>query len=205
MNACPQYDDQVHPLDPATTYHEILGVDERARETGATGATIWRVDLPRARTRFLQLQRIVHPDVQGNDATDAEMQAAVINKAWACLKDELARAKYCLHLYDADVTESEPATDPDLLMFVMETREQVDDAQSLEELDELATAVQAEIGDAVGALDAAFAEVLSPFAPDFKPLAADDPGLAAVRDQVIKLQYFYNIMEAIADRRAELD
>jgi len=60
----------------------------------------------------------------------AQLQSSVINKAYHTLKDPLSRAQYLLKEQGIQVNESDSLSDPELLMEVMEFREELEEAQS---------------------------------------------------------------------------
>jgi molecular chaperone HscB len=53
------------------------------------------------------------------------------------LKEPLARAQYMLALNGVEVSESESLEDPELLMEVMEVREQMEEAETEEDIEKL--------------------------------------------------------------------
>ncbi|KAL8712469.1 MAG: hypothetical protein Q9220_003317 [cf. Caloplaca sp. 1 TL-2023] len=106
------------------------------------------------RKEFIQLQAQAHPDRhQGENKTKAEVVSARINNAYRTLLNPLARARYLLSLSGVELGEDEsiagtaPAVekggsiqgniDTTLLMEVMEVREEIEAAQSQEEIDEM--------------------------------------------------------------------
>lgn len=60
----------------------------------------------------------------------AQLQSSVINKAYHTLKDPLSRAQYLLKEQGIQVNEGDSLSDPELLMEVMEFREELEEAQS---------------------------------------------------------------------------
>ena len=92
--------------------------------------------------RWKDLQREAHPDkfaAQGASAQRVAMQWSVrINEAYQRLKDPLKRAAYLCELHGAAVNaESNTAMPPDFLIQQMDWREVLDDATSVEDLDDL--------------------------------------------------------------------
>lgn len=64
----------------------------------------------------------------------AQLQSSLLNKAYNTLKDPLARAKYMLQLEGIQIEESASLEDPELLLEVLEMREELEQATSEDEL-----------------------------------------------------------------------
>ena len=102
--------------------------------------------------RWKDLQREAHPDkfaAQGAAAQRVAMQWSVrINEAYQRLKDPLKRAAYLCELHGAAVNaENNTAMPPEFLMQQMDWREALDDASSLEDLDNLGLQVKLAMRD----------------------------------------------------------
>lgn len=94
--------------------------------------------------RWKELQREAHPDkfaAQGAAAQRVAMQWSVrINEAYQRLKDPLKRAMYLCELHGAPIqAESNTAMPPDFLVQQMQWRESLEDAQGIENLEEIAS------------------------------------------------------------------
>ncbi|MES2384642.1 MAG: Fe-S protein assembly co-chaperone HscB [Pseudomonadota bacterium] len=93
--------------------------------------------------RWKELQREAHPDkfaAQGAAAQRLAMQWSVrINEAYQRLKNPLRRAMYLCELHGAPIeAESNTAMPADFLMQQMQWREALDDADGIENLEEIA-------------------------------------------------------------------
>lgn len=93
--------------------------------------------------RWKELQREAHPDkfaAQGQAAQRLAMQWSVrINEAYQRLKDPLKRASYLCELHGAAINaENNTAMPSDFLMQQMDWREALEDAQTIENLNEIA-------------------------------------------------------------------
>ncbi|KAJ1949357.1 molecular chaperone [Linderina macrospora] len=90
------------------------------------------------RRAFLKLQQGVHPDSYSQkediERTLAETQSSWINRGYATLRDPLHRAHYLLKLAGREINEEDKITDPELLMEVMELREEIEMAKCEEEM-----------------------------------------------------------------------
>ncbi len=94
--------------------------------------------------RWKELQREAHPDkfaAQGAAAQRLAMQWSVrINEAYRRLKDPLKRATYLCELHGAPINaETNTAMPADFLMQQMEWREALDDAETLQNIEEIAS------------------------------------------------------------------
>ncbi|MBT9476104.1 Fe-S protein assembly co-chaperone HscB [Polaromonas sp.] len=93
--------------------------------------------------RWKELQREAHPDkfaAQGAAAQRIAMQWSVrINEAYQRLKDPLKRASYLCELHGASIdAEKNTAMPTDFLMQQMQWREALEDAQTLQDFEEIA-------------------------------------------------------------------
>jgi molecular chaperone HscB len=93
--------------------------------------------------RWKELQREAHPDkfaAQGAAAQRLSMQWSVrINEAYRRLKDPLKRATYLCELHGAPIeAETNTAMPADFLMQQMEWREALDEAETPQNIDEIA-------------------------------------------------------------------
>ncbi|KAI9759735.1 MAG: hypothetical protein M4579_002120 [Chaenotheca gracillima] len=142
------------------------------------------IDTRQLRKEFLQLQAKAHPDRHADhNKNRAEAASAYINEAYKTLFNPLLRAQYLLSLRGIDTAEDETAKveDPDLLMEVLETREEIEGAQEEAELDHLKKTNDARIDASITVLEDAFAR--------------DDEVVA--KDEAVKLRYWINIKESL--------
>ncbi|HEV7912542.1 MAG TPA: Fe-S protein assembly co-chaperone HscB [Albitalea sp.] len=103
-------------------------------------------DLARIDARWKDLQREAHPDrfaAQGQAAQRIAMQWSVrINEAYRRLKDPLRRAAYLCELRGAPIdAENNTAMPRSFLLQQMEWREALEEAVTVEDVEELADAV----------------------------------------------------------------
>ena len=118
------------------------------------------VDVAALKNRFRGLQRVIHPDKWSNkgevgyeiklshrsiidiySAQAAQNIAAelssIVNKAYGTLTNPYTRAEYILQREGVTIGESDNVDDPALIMEVMEKREELDSAETQEEVDEI--------------------------------------------------------------------
>ncbi|MCJ1287417.1 Protein OS-9 [Xylographa opegraphella] len=136
------------------------------------------------RKEFLQLQAKAHPDRhQGENKARAEGASARINEAYKTLQNPLLRAQYLLSLRGIDVAEDETAKveDPELLMEVLEAREDIEAAEEEAELQPLKERNEERIRESERVLTAAF--------------GSDD--MDAAKEEAVRLRYWINIKESL--------
>jgi molecular chaperone HscB len=136
------------------------------------------------RKEFLQLQAKAHPDMHPqSEKRRAEATSARINEAYKTLQNPLLRAQYLLSLRGIDVAEDETAKveDPELLMEVLDAREEIEAAQEEEELDGMKRVNDERIAASEGVLEQAFAK--------------DD--IQTAKQEAVKLRYWINIKESL--------
>ncbi|MCJ1246409.1 hypothetical protein MMC30_003616 [Trapelia coarctata] len=142
------------------------------------------IDIRQLRKEFLQLQAKAHPDRhQGANKARAEGASARINEAYKTLQNPLLRAQYLLAIRGVNVAEEETAKidNPELLMEVLETREEIEAAKDEDELRPLKERNDSRIEESEKALDAAF--------------KADD--IKTAEEEAVKLRYWINIKESL--------
>ncbi|KAK9840484.1 hypothetical protein WJX74_010489 [Apatococcus lobatus] len=143
----------VQPVRPEAQAYEAFNIDQETFD----------VDVKRLDRTFRQLQTQLHPDKFASNSPveqeHAANQSAFVNGAYSTLKDPLARAYHLLGRKGGSDGQGGEATieDPELLMVVMETREQIEEAASPVELQQLQKDNAAKQTDCVQKLGAAFA------------------------------------------------
>ncbi|KAF3050290.1 hypothetical protein E8E11_009348 [Didymella keratinophila] len=153
---------------------------------GAPPEGPFSIDLNALKREFLQLQAKAHPDLHPQeDKKRAEATSARINEAYKTLQSPLLRAQYLLSQRGIETAEDETAKvdDPELLMEVLEAREQIEEAESEEDLVGMKDENEVRIQESIKALEQAF--------------AADD--VETAKSETVKLRYWMNISESIAN------
>jgi molecular chaperone HscB len=144
----------------------------------------FKIEIRELRREFLQLQAVAHPDRHpASLKTRAEATSARINEAYKTLQNPLLRTQYLLSLRGINVAEDETAKveDPDLLMEVLDAREEIEEAQEEHELDAMKKINNGRIEASEKILDEAFRK--------------DDMDLA--KAEAVKLRYWVNIKESL--------
>jgi len=144
----------------------------------------FHIDTRELRKEFLQLQAVAHPDRHPSSSkVRAEATSARINEAYKTLQNPLLRAQYLLSLRGINLAEDETAKveDHELLMEVLDAREEIENAREEEELSDLKQINNKRIEASEKVLDGAFRE--------------DDLNTAKV--EAVRLRYWVNIKESL--------
>uniref|UniRef100_A0A1A7XEM6 HscB iron-sulfur cluster co-chaperone homolog n=1 Tax=Iconisemion striatum TaxID=60296 RepID=A0A1A7XEM6_9TELE len=117
----------IQPPEEGTTYFKIMDCDYT-----------FTLDTHKLQTRYLQLQRSLHPDNFSQKSMKeqgfSESQSALVNKAYKTLLKPLSRGLYMLELEGMRLEEgTDSQADSDFLLELMEVNEAVDEAQTPEE------------------------------------------------------------------------
>ena len=142
------------------------------------------IDVRSLRREFLQLQAKAHPDLHpAEHKVRAEATSATINEAFKTLANPLLRAQYLLSLQGVNVAEDDTAKveDPELLMTVMEAREDIEAAEGESELGPMREENDERIRVSEETLEAAFKE----------------HDLERATAEAIRMRYWVNIKESL--------
>ncbi|RSL80738.1 hypothetical protein CEP51_006371 [Fusarium floridanum] len=168
------------PAPPTTHYHLF----PETLPDGPPPAGHFPIDVRALRREFLRLQARAHPDMHpAQDKARAEAMSARINEAYKTLANPLLRAQYLLSLRGVDVANDETlkVEEPGLLMLVLEAREEIEEAESEEDLAEPRAANDARIAQSEEVLERAFQH--------------DD--IEAAKHEAVRLRYWVNIKESL--------
>lgn len=88
--------------------------------------TKFQIDEDELEIKYLKLQQQFHPDNSSNKTED-EINSALINQSYEILKNPIKRAIYLLQIngINIDDEESAPRPDHEVLMLIMEFREEI--------------------------------------------------------------------------------
>ncbi len=167
--------------DPASDLHfdpfRLLGVERR-----------FDLDTSQLRRNYLTKVAAVHPDryADAQDQQEASERSGQINQAYAMLREPESRARVLLDLSNEDAPASDTAALPaELLMEVMEQREQLEAAQASGNtpvIDEVREWAKARLEAGHQSLATAFSE--------------DDP--AAATQALTELRYMRRMLDAVS-------
>lgn len=116
-----------------TNYYSIF---PKTLPQGPPPAGKFEIDLKQLRNEYIQAQKNAHPDVAGEGS---QVSSADISNAYRSLSNPLTRAEHILALNNHNpLEESASLDDEDLLMEIMITRERVNDAEQVSELETIA-------------------------------------------------------------------
>lgn len=136
------------------------------------------------RREFLALQSKHHPDLAPASLKQkAEAYSAVINDAYKTLSNPLTRAQYLLSLRGVDVANDETlkVEEPELLMMVLEAREEIEEAEGEEQIEELRAVNEERVRESEERLDRLF--------------AGDD--VEGAKREAVRLRYWVNVRESL--------
>ncbi|XP_047236730.1 iron-sulfur cluster co-chaperone protein HscB isoform X2 [Girardinichthys multiradiatus] len=122
----------IQPPEEGTSYFKIMDCDYT-----------FTLDTPKLHTRYLQLQRTLHPDNFGQKSVKeqeySESQSALVSKAYKTLLKPLSRGLYMLKLEGMHLKEStDSVAESQFLLELMEVNEALDEAQTPEEVNKIA-------------------------------------------------------------------
>ena len=171
---------------------ETLGVEPR-----------FDLDTKSLAQRHRDLSGALHPDrYAGRPAAERRMaldKAISVNEAFRLLRDPVRRAEALLEAHDVSVGETaEPKASPELLMEMMEIREELSEAKAKKGLDAVS-----KLGDRMREREKA---VTATLASGFEA-AGDDPGkLHSLLPTLGELRYirrFFEELDAIEEQLSE--
>ncbi|CAL3967360.1 unnamed protein product [Diplocarpon coronariae] len=177
----PASGDVIKPNPLPQTHYEFF---PKTLASGPPPKGSFNIDVRELRREFLQLQSVAHPDRHPQHLKNrAEATSARINEAYKTLQNPLSRAQYLLSLRGIDVVEDETARveDPELLMEVLDTREEIENANDEAELDGLKTINDKRIGESEQVLNRAFR----------------DDNMELAKGEAVKMRYWINIKESL--------
>ncbi|KAF4437340.1 molecular chaperone [Fusarium acutatum] len=166
---------------PPSTHYDLF---PETLPDGPPPAGHFPIDTRALRREFLRLQARAHPDMHpAQDKARAEAMSAHINEAYKTLSNPLLRAQYLLSIRGVDVANDETlkVEESELLMLVLEAREEIEDAEHEEDLDEPRAANDARIAESEQVLERAFQH--------------DD--IEAAKHEAVRLRYWVNIKESL--------
>jgi molecular chaperone HscB len=153
----------------------------------------YAVDEAELHRRFVSASSATHPDRFADplDQADATERASLINQAYRVLRDPMSRAEALLKLMGEDPGDA-GALPPDLLMQVMEAREEMEDAAAgddAEAMRRLTAWAEAQRAERLGAIADAFAAIDAGGAADHRDR------VRAIRLHLNALRYFRRMLE----------
>ncbi|WVQ84491.1 Fe-S protein assembly co-chaperone HscB [Cryptococcus sp. DSM 104549] len=174
----------VEPVNPA------LGPFDLPAELGHLPANGFALDKADLRSKWVRRQRELHPDkytAKGEKMVEqARDLSGRVNEAYAVLGDDLRRAEYILSIYAQGPEETDKLSDPMLLAEILEAREELEEAESQEEVDRIRAANHEHVADIVGSLEEAFSH--SP------------PDLEGAKTLAVQLRYWMGLEKAAKEK-----
>lgn len=143
----------------------------------------FNLSTPTLKQHYLAKQKQYHPDKPNIDPDHALQTSSLINKAYETLLNPLSRAVYLLEFNGIEIAESDSIQDTSLLLDILELREQLEDAQSEDEVGQLRKDNQQSIQQTTQQLATTF----------------ESENLDAAKNLTIKLRYLSNLDTAARD------
>lgn len=151
----------------------------------------FNIDHDQLEQKYFEKQRLVHPDRFATHSKQEKIysaqHSAALNEAFATLKDPIRRTQLLLKLagYQKLNIEHQSLQDPEVLLEVIELREQLVDAETMTQLQKLKDSLSVSIRQCEEALSVAF----------------NDNDLDTAAQQLNRLTYFIKISHEAKHRR----
>ncbi|NRA85344.1 MAG: co-chaperone HscB [Gammaproteobacteria bacterium] len=158
------------------------------------------LDLNELRSKYLELQRAVHPDKYAN-ASERERLLAVqktaqINDGFGMLKNPINRAEHLLSLAGIELAhEYQTVKDPMFLMEQMELREELEEIPSANDPEQSILDFQQQIDQHISTFEQQFINLFA---------ANDQSSLAIAADNVRKLKFMLKLASEAQDLEERL-
>ncbi|XP_043924327.1 iron-sulfur cluster co-chaperone protein HscB isoform X2 [Protopterus annectens] len=120
---------------------------------------LFDVDIPKLQQKYRNLQRSLHPDnfsQKSQERDFAEIQSALVNKAYRTLLRPLSRGLYLLKLHGIELKETDSELDSDYLCEILEINEKLAEAESVDEVYNIRNFLEAKIEELVEDIAEAF-------------------------------------------------
>ncbi|CCQ74484.1 Fe-S protein assembly co-chaperone HscB [Magnetospira sp. QH-2] len=120
------------------------------------------VDVEALDREYFALQRRLHPDrfatKTSREKAFSMQQATSLNEAYECLKDSLCRADYMVRIRGVEVMPEgcNLVNDQELLMEAMEMREALAEAETMDDIAQVVSRAESDMGDCLKRLSATF-------------------------------------------------
>lgn len=166
---------------PPKTHYDLFPL---TLPSGPPPAGHFPIDVRALRREFLTLQSKHHPDLApASLKPQAEAYSAIINDAYKTLSNPLTRAQYLLSLRGVDVANDETlkVEEPELLMMVLEAREEIEEATEESEIEKLRETNEERVRESEERLDELF--------------AGDD--VEGAKREAVRLRYWVNVRESL--------
>ncbi|KAF8604962.1 Co-chaperone Hsc20 [Ceratobasidium sp. AG-I] len=168
----------VDTLPADTSYYTLFNLPENS----------FKIDTKDLRNRFLQTQRLMHPDAWSSkpekDQAAAATYSSFVNKAYETLRSPLRRAEYLLSLRGAETAEADSLEDQGFIMEVMEVREEVEELEDKTELENVVEVNQERVDAEIENISKAF----------------DAGDLNAAKHASVRLKYWIGVEESAREK-----
>ncbi|XP_012709871.2 iron-sulfur cluster co-chaperone protein HscB isoform X1 [Fundulus heteroclitus] len=171
----------VQPPEEGTSYFRIMDCDYT-----------FTLDTQKLQTRYLQLQRTLHPDnftqKSVKEQEYSESQSALVSKAYKTLLKPLSRGLYMLELEGMHLKEgTDSVAESHFLMELMEINEALDEAQTPEQVSKIGQDTKGKLADLTEQIDAALHQ----------------GELGTAKELLTQMKYYANIEEKVKEKLSD--
>ncbi|KAI5695018.1 hypothetical protein M8J75_009597 [Diaphorina citri] len=143
--------------------------------------------------KFKHLQSQLHPDKFSNKNQEeqaiSETYSSYLNKAYSILQNPLKRGLYLLSLQNISIEEDSKGTDQKLLMEILMLNEELDEASSEEDLENLQKSIRATIEELTKKVNVSFEQ------KDYNE----------AKELLIRMKYFTTLDTKIREKKNQLE
>ncbi|XP_049292734.1 iron-sulfur cluster co-chaperone protein HscB [Anopheles funestus] len=153
----------------------------------------FKIDSTTLVQNYRHIQSMIHPD---KFAQKSEQEKAIalewsslVNKAYRTLSKSIERGKYLLALSGVTISEENTSIDKEFLFNMMDVNESVEDAQTTEELQKIASKLSVEVDELHSNLVRRF----------------ESNDMEGAKETIIRLKYMLNVEGIIKEKLLQLN
>ncbi|XP_053663508.1 iron-sulfur cluster co-chaperone protein HscB [Anopheles marshallii] len=153
----------------------------------------FKIDSSTLVQNYRHIQSMIHPDKFAHKSEQEKAIAlewsSLVNKAYRTLSKSIERGKYLLALSGVTISEENTSVDKEFLFTMMDVNESVEDAQTTEELQKIASQLSVNIEDLNSKLDQLF----------------ESNDMDGAKETIIRLKYLLNVESTIKEKLLQLN
>ncbi|WWC72017.1 Fe-S protein assembly co-chaperone HscB [Kwoniella pini CBS 10737] len=166
---------------------KIFDIPKELSHLPSNGFGLDKIDL---RSKWLRRQRELHPDKfisKGEKIINlARDLSGRVNEAYNVLGDELKRTEYLLSINEKSTEETDKLDDPMILAEILEAREELEEANTFEEIERIRTVNHEKVEYMIKQLHSAFSET--------------PPNLDLAKELAVQLRYWRGLENAAKEK-----